>query len=155
MPVTAKLSRKFYETFGDDLANEFVEWFNSVDAQYRTDLRDMLDQRFLTQDARVDQRLAESFAAQDARIAERFAAQDARIAEHFAAQDARIAERFAAQDASLGAFEAQMASRLERLESRLLGRMEGMIASAQSKQQKWTIGLWTATILAVIAARVL
>ena len=133
MPVTAKLSRKFYETFGDDLANEFVEWFNSVDAQYRTDLRDMLDQRFLTQDARVDQRLAERFAA----------------------QDARIAERFAAQDASLGAFEAQMASRLERLESRLLGRMEGMIASAQSKQQKWTIGLWTATILAVIAARVL
>jgi len=26
MPVTAKLSRKFYETFGDDLANEIVEW---------------------------------------------------------------------------------------------------------------------------------
>ena len=144
MPVTAKLSRKFYDIFGDDLANEFVEWFNSVDAQYRTDLRDMLDQRFLTQDARVDQRLAE-----------RFAAQDARIAEHFAAQDARIAERFAAQDARLAAFEAQVASRLERLESRLLGRMEGMIASAQSKQQKWTIGLWTTTILAVVATRLL
>ena len=26
MPVTVKLSRKFYETFGDDLANELVEW---------------------------------------------------------------------------------------------------------------------------------
>jgi len=28
MPVTAKLSRKFYERFGDDLTNELVEWFN-------------------------------------------------------------------------------------------------------------------------------
>ncbi len=27
MPVTAKLSRKFYETFGDELANELVDWF--------------------------------------------------------------------------------------------------------------------------------
>jgi hypothetical protein len=24
MPVTAKLSRKFYDTFGDDIANELV-----------------------------------------------------------------------------------------------------------------------------------
>ena len=28
MPLTAKLSRKFYETFGDDIANELVDWFN-------------------------------------------------------------------------------------------------------------------------------
>ena len=28
MPVTAKLSRKFYEKFGDELTNELVEWFN-------------------------------------------------------------------------------------------------------------------------------
>ena len=28
MPVTARLSRKFYETFGDQIANELVEWFN-------------------------------------------------------------------------------------------------------------------------------
>lgn len=26
MPVTARLSRKFYERFGDDLTNELVEW---------------------------------------------------------------------------------------------------------------------------------
>ncbi len=31
MPVTARLSRKFYEKLGDDLANELVEWFNMVD----------------------------------------------------------------------------------------------------------------------------
>ncbi|OGU34556.1 MAG: hypothetical protein A3K13_12215 [Gemmatimonadetes bacterium RIFCSPLOWO2_12_FULL_68_9] len=39
MPVTAKLSRKFYETFGDEIATELVEWFNAVDATYRSELR--------------------------------------------------------------------------------------------------------------------
>jgi len=38
MPVTAKLSRKFYDTFGDEIANELVEWFNAVDATYRSEL---------------------------------------------------------------------------------------------------------------------
>jgi len=32
VPVTAKLSRKFYETFGDDITNKLVDWFNKVDA---------------------------------------------------------------------------------------------------------------------------
>ena len=41
MPVTAKLSRKFYERFGDELTNELVEWFNQVDATYRGDLREL------------------------------------------------------------------------------------------------------------------
>ena len=41
MPVTAKLSRKFYDTLGDDVANELVEWFNAVDLTYRTDLREL------------------------------------------------------------------------------------------------------------------
>ena len=43
MPVTARLSRRFYETFGDDLANELVNWFNDVDAIYRSDLRELND----------------------------------------------------------------------------------------------------------------
>lgn len=43
MPVTAKLSRKFYDTLGDDVANELVTWFNAVDLTYRTDLREVND----------------------------------------------------------------------------------------------------------------
>lgn len=41
MPVTAKLSRNFYEKFGEDVTNELVDWFNSVDATYRADLREI------------------------------------------------------------------------------------------------------------------
>jgi hypothetical protein len=64
MPVTAKLSHRFYEQFGDDVANELVDWFNAVDETYRTQLRDINDlnwQRFqAAMDARfADQRFAE------------------------------------------------------------------------------------------------
>lgn len=41
MPVTAKLSRKFYERFGDDIASEFVDWFNAVDLTYQTQLKEI------------------------------------------------------------------------------------------------------------------
>jgi hypothetical protein len=43
VPVTAKLSRRFYETFGDETTNEWVDWFNQVDAQYRSELKDLAD----------------------------------------------------------------------------------------------------------------
>jgi hypothetical protein len=41
MPVTAKLSRLFYQRFGEQIANELVDWFNAVDATYRADLREL------------------------------------------------------------------------------------------------------------------
>ena len=59
MPVTAKLSRKFYETFGDELANELVEWFNQVDATYRSDLREANELSWARFEAKLDQRIAE------------------------------------------------------------------------------------------------
>jgi len=59
MPVTAKLSRKFYEKLGEDVTNELVEWFNSVDATYRNDLREVNELNFARFDAKLEQRLAE------------------------------------------------------------------------------------------------
>jgi len=59
MPVTAKLSRGFYEKLGDELANELVEWFNQVDATYRTDLRELNELNFARFDAKLEQRVAE------------------------------------------------------------------------------------------------
>ena len=59
MPVTAKLSRKFYERFGDDLTNELVEWFNQVDAAYRSDLREINDLNWARYEAKLEQRIAE------------------------------------------------------------------------------------------------
>jgi hypothetical protein len=41
VPVTAKLSRKFYERFGDDIAGELVDWFNAVDLTYQSQLKEL------------------------------------------------------------------------------------------------------------------
>ena len=59
MPITAKLSRKFYDKLGDDVANELVEWFNKVDATYRADLRELNELNFARFDAKLEQRLVE------------------------------------------------------------------------------------------------
>ena len=68
MPVTAKLSREFYEKLGDPIANELVEWFNAVDATYRADLRELNELNFARFDAKLEQRLAESDARWGRRI---------------------------------------------------------------------------------------
>jgi hypothetical protein len=59
MAVTAKLSKRFYERLGDEIANELVDWFNSVDAAYKSDLRDLNEVNFARFDAKLEQRLAE------------------------------------------------------------------------------------------------
>ena len=54
-----RLSQRFYEKLGEDIANELVEWFNAVDATYRTDLRERNELNFARFDAKLEQRLAE------------------------------------------------------------------------------------------------
>jgi hypothetical protein len=59
VPVTAKLSKRFYDVLGEDVANELVDWFNAVDLTYRTDLRELNELNFTRFDAKLEQRLAE------------------------------------------------------------------------------------------------
>jgi len=66
MPVTAKLSQKFYQRLGDDIATELVEWFNAVDATYRSDVRAIAD----AQSARIDAQMGQMRAELRAEIAE-------------------------------------------------------------------------------------
>jgi hypothetical protein len=54
VPVTAKLSRRFYDRFGDDIANELVDWFNKVDATYRFELRELNEVNFGRFDAKLE-----------------------------------------------------------------------------------------------------
>ena len=70
MPVTAKLSKLFYERLGEQIANELVEWFNSVDATYRSDLREVNELNFARFDAKMEQRLAQFEAKLEHRFAE-------------------------------------------------------------------------------------
>jgi len=94
MPVTAKLSRKFYEKFGDDITNELVDWFNKVDATYRSDLRELNEVNFARFDARLEQRAAEL--------------------------DAKIEQLRAELKAALTALEARLDARMSAFETRII-----------------------------------
>ena len=59
MPVTARLSKRFYEVFGEEVTNELVDWFNVIDATYRADLRELNELNFARFDAKLEQRLAD------------------------------------------------------------------------------------------------
>ena len=136
MPVTAKLSRRFYEKLGDDVANELVEWFNSVDLAYRTDLRELNELNFARFDAKVEQRFAES----DARVEKRFAEQDVKFEKRFAEQDVKLEKRFAEQDVKL---EKRFAEQDVKLEKRLSG--------FESRMMRWMFVYWTGTMVGTAA----
>ena len=86
MPVTAKLSRRFYEKFGDDITNELVDWFNMVDATYRFELREQNELNYARFDAKLEQRIAElraemqvGFSTADAKLEQRLAQLETRL----------------------------------------------------------------------------
>ena len=103
MPVTAKLSRKFYEKLGDDVANELVEWFNMVDATYRLGLKELNELNFARFDAKVEQRWVQL---------------DAKLEQLRAQLEAKLEQRIAELRAEMQAGFAQLETRLTR---RLLG----------------------------------
>jgi len=54
MPVTARLSKRFYDALGEEVANELVEWLNAVDTSYRQEFKDLFDANFARLEARMD-----------------------------------------------------------------------------------------------------
>ncbi len=126
MPVTAKLSRKFYDRLGDDIANELVDWFNAVDDTYRTQLRELNELNWNRFQAAMDARFAEF----EVKMERRFAALEA-------AFDAKMDQRFAAMDARFAGMEARLAEFEVKLERRF------------GDQTKWLVGVWLGTVIPI------
>ena len=61
MPV-AKLSREFYDRFGDKLTDELVNCLNSIEASYRAEIKDLFAAHFGRFEEKLERRLAESAA---------------------------------------------------------------------------------------------
>ena len=95
--MTAKLSRRFYETFGDEIANELVGWFNSVDAAYRSEFRDLFEVSFSRFDAKLEQRVAQV----EAKFEQRFAQLEARLEQRLAEVKGELRAEIAAVRADL------------------------------------------------------
>jgi hypothetical protein len=124
MPVTAKLSRKFYERLGDEIATELVDWFNAVDAAYRADLERLNELNFQRFDAKVEQRFAE--------FETRFSEFQARIEQQLAAFEVKIEQRLA---------EARVEVANE------LGAMRHVLADQHTKMTRWMFGFWIGTVV--------
>jgi hypothetical protein len=100
MPVTAKLSKQFYDRLGEAVTNELVDWFNQVDAAYKSDLREMNEMNFVRFDAKLEQRFAEF----DAKFEQRFAESRAESGRRFGDNDRQFNElrsEFRAVDSNL------------------------------------------------------
>jgi len=121
VPVTAKLSRKFYEKLGDDVANELVEWFNLVDATYRSDLRELNELNFARFDAKVEQRWAQL----DTKLEQRLAQLDAKLEQRVAELRAEIQVRVAELSSEMQAGFARVDQRFAELETRITKRLFG------------------------------
>jgi hypothetical protein len=146
MPVTAKLSLRFYEKLGEDVANELVEWFNSVDATYRSDLRELNELNFARFDAKVEQRIGaldQRIGAFEARVDARFETFEAKVDQRINALEARV-------DARFETFGAKFDARLESLEARLVQRIEARIGSVRHEMLRWMFASWSSTMLVLL-----
>lgn len=127
MPVTARLSLKFYEKLGEDIATELVEWFNSVDATYRGDLRELNELNFARFDAKVEQRLG----ALEARMDRRHAALELKV------------------EQQLGELRADLRGEIGSLRQ----EMRDSIAALRAELIKWSFVFFATAALAVIGLR--
>ena len=126
MPVTARLSKRFYDRLGDDIANELVDWFNSVDATYRLDLKEQNELNFARFDAKVEQRFAES----DARWERRFAEVEIKRERRFADFESKWERRFADLRVEFAGLRVDFAAR----ETRIV---------------RWMFAFWSTNLLAM------
>ncbi len=145
MPVTAKLSRRFYDQLGDDIANELVNWFNAVDETYRNQLREINELNW----ERFRSELRAEGASLRAEMDKRFSAADLR----FAAVDARftaVDARFDAVDTSLKGLSASLSSmgdEFPAIEKRLGSSLDAKLAKFEARMYRSMFVFWTATTI--------
>jgi hypothetical protein len=132
VPVTAKLSKRFYEVLGEDLANELVEWFNAVDTTYRSDLRELNELNFARFDAKLEQRAAQL---------------DAKIEQLGARLDAKIDGVASILDAKIDRVASVLEAKMDRMEARI----DASIQATKSEMFKWMFGAWATLLGAMIA----
>jgi predicted nucleic acid-binding Zn-ribbon protein len=134
MPVTAKLSHKFYERLGDEIANELVDWFNAVDATYRSDLRELNELNYARFDAKVDQRFAEARVETERQIA---------------ALRVEMERGFAGLRTEIETLRTEietLRTEIETLRTEIEG-VKGATAAQRADLLKWMFGFWVATVV--------
>lgn len=131
MPVTARLSKLFYDRLGDDVAAELVDWFNSVDATYRANLRELNDLNFARFDAKLEQRVT----ALDSKLEQRLGALESKL------------------EQKLVVLESKLEQRLTESLSQLRNELSDKIGDTKSSLLRWMFGFWVGTALVILGSR--
>jgi DNA anti-recombination protein RmuC len=143
MPVTAKLSKLFYERMGEQIADELVNWFNQVDATYRADLRELNELNFGRFDSKLEQRLAELHTKLDGKI-------DRVTAELHAKLDGKIdrvfTELHAKLDGKIDRVAVQLDSKIDRVAAELSATLERRLG----EQTRWLFVAWASLLIPII-----
>ena len=146
MPVTARLSLRFYEKLGEEVANELVEWFNSVDATYRADLRELNELNFARFDAKVDQRIG----VLEAKVDQRIGVLEARVDQRIGAFEARVNQLIADLRMEMERRFALVDARFEAFEARLVQRLESRIGDVKHEMLRWMLASWSTMMLVLL-----
>ncbi len=154
MPVTAKLSRQFYDKLGDEVANELVDWLNHMDLAYRTDLRELNESNFARSDAKVDRRFAEFELKVDRRLAEfeakfnqRLTDLEAKLNQRITDLEAKVNQRFVDLEAKLDRRSVELDAKIESG----LERVRGEMISFKAELIKWMLLFWLGTVATTLA----
>jgi hypothetical protein len=132
LPVTAKLSRRFYDQLGDDIANELVNWFNAVDDTYRNQLRELNELNW--------ERFRSELRAEGIAIR-------SDVEKRLAEMDKKLDTRFAAVDARFERVEANFST----LEQKIEAKFDAKFANLETRMYKVMFGFWTATVIPLAA----
>lgn len=153
MPITAKLSKKFYDTLGEDIANELVDWFNQVDATYRSELRDLNELNFARFDAKLEQRIAEvraDIAVLQGKIESQVDALNRKVDVQVGALNGKIDTQV---DAISGKIDGQvdvLSGKIDTQSESLRGYMDSKIDSLRAELIKWMFLFWLGTVATML-----
>lgn len=123
MPVTARLSKAFYDQFGEQVTNELVEWFNQVDLTYRTDLRTLNDTNFARFEALLDSRFARADLQLERQLNERFGEFEQRFSAFERRMEKQSGEFEQRMEKRFSAFEQRMEQQFGKFEQRMERRL--------------------------------
>ena len=143
MPVTARLSKLFYDRLGEQIANELVDWFNSVDATYRLELRELNELNFARFDAKLEQRVAELHAKLDAKIDRVTSELDAKI-------DRVTSELYAKLDAKIDRVTAESYAKLDAKIERVAAQLMAKVEQRLGEHARWLFVAWASLLIPIV-----
>ena len=153
MPVTAKLSKKFYDTLGEEIANELVDWFNQVDATYRSELRDLNELNFARFDAKLEQRIAEvraDMSVLHGKVESQIDALDHKVDAQVGALNGKIDTQIDALSDKIDAQVDVLSGKIDTQAESLRDYMGSRIDSLRAELIKWMFLFWLGTVATML-----